>query len=57
VVIDAKRIARMKELVEKAKLAGEITPSENAFALYPPEGIWQKDETGVTAQSFRTHAS
>ena len=56
-VIDAKRIARMKELVEKAKLAGEITPSENAFALYPPEGIWQKDETGVTAQSFRTHAS
>jgi len=45
-VIDAKRIARMKELVENAKKAGAITPSEKAFAQHPPEGTWQKDENG-----------
>ena len=42
--VDAKRIAKMKKLVEDAKKVGVITPSEKAFALYPPEGTWQKGE-------------
>jgi len=44
--IDAKRIAKMKKLVEDAKKTGTITPSEKAFVQYPPEGTWQKDERG-----------
>ena len=44
--VDAKSIANMKKLVEDAKKSGAITPSEKAFALYPPEGTWQKDENG-----------
>jgi len=44
--IDEKRIAKMKQLVENAKKAKSITPSEKAFALYPPEGNWQKDANG-----------
>jgi len=44
--IDEERIAKMKQLVENAKKAGSITPSEKAFALYPPEGTWQKDKNG-----------
>ena len=46
-IVDAKRAARMKKLVEDAKKAGTITPSEKAFTLHPPEGTWQKDETGT----------
>ena len=45
-VVDAKRIAEAKKLVEDAKKLGTIIPSEKAFALYPPEGTWQKDESG-----------
>ena len=44
--IDEKRVAKMKQLVENAKKAGAITPSEKAFALYPAEGTWQEDENG-----------
>ena len=44
--IDAKHIEKMKNLVDEAKKMGAITPSEKAFALYPPEGTWQKDEKG-----------
>jgi len=44
--IDAKRVARMKKLVEDAKKSDAITPSEKAFAPYPPEGTWKKDESG-----------
>ena len=47
--VDAKRVARMKNLVEDAKKAGTITPSKKAFALYPPEGTWQKDKDGKIA--------
>ena len=51
--IDAKRIAKMKSLVEKAKKSGEIRPSETAFAAYPPEGAWQKGEDGkITVKEF-----
>ena len=45
-IIDEKRITKMRQLVENAKKAGAITPSEKAFALHPPEGTWQKDEDG-----------
>ena len=45
-VVDSKRVARMKKLIEDAKKVGTITPSEKAFSLYPPEGTWQKDENG-----------
>ena len=45
-IIDVKRVAEMKKLVEDAKKSGAITPSEKAFALYPPEGTWHKDENG-----------
>ena len=45
-VIDEKRIAKMKQLVENAKKINTITPSEKAFALHPSEGTWQKDEYG-----------
>jgi len=38
--------AKMKQLVENAKKAGAITPSEKAFASYPAEGTWQKNEKG-----------
>ena len=44
--IDAKRVARMKKLVEEAKKAQTIIPAEKALSLYPPEGTWQKDEYG-----------
>jgi len=44
--IDEERVTKMKQLVENAKKAGAITPSEKAFALYPAEGTWQKDENG-----------
>jgi len=44
--IDEKHVEKMKQLVENAKKAGAITPSEKVFALHPPEGIWQKDENG-----------
>jgi len=47
--IDEKRVAKMKQLVESAKKANAISPSEKAFALYPPEGTWQKDENGKIA--------
>jgi len=45
-IIDEKRIEKMRQLVQNAKKTGAITPSEKAFALRPPEGTWQKDEHG-----------
>jgi len=45
-IIDEKRITKMRQLVENAKKTGAITPSEKAFAMHPPEGAWQKDEYG-----------
>ena len=44
--IDEKRVERMKKLADDAKKASTITPSEKAFAPYPPEGTWHKDESG-----------
>jgi len=44
---DAKRIEKMAELVEKAKKLNRIVPFEKAFAAYPPEGIWKKEENGT----------
>ena len=44
--IDTKLITKMKKLMEDAKEAGTIKSSEEAFALYPPEGTWKKDENG-----------
>jgi len=52
-VDNAKCIRRMKELIENAQKANLITPSEKAFAQYPPEGTWQKDENGkITAKEY-----
>jgi len=48
-VIDIKRIKKMKELVENAKKSDAVTPSEKAFEAYPPEGTWEKDENGMIA--------
>ena len=42
--MNSNSIARMKKLVEDAKKANTITPSEKAFAQYPPEGTWEKNE-------------
>jgi len=46
-IIDEKRIDKMKKLVEGAKKANTIIPSEKAFEAYPPEGIWEKDANGT----------
>ena len=45
-IVDIKRIEKMKKLIEDAKKANAITPYEKAFILYPPEGTWKKDESG-----------
>ena len=46
-VIDTKRIEKMKKLVESAKKSKTIVPSEKAFEAYPSEGIWKKEENGT----------
>ena len=46
-VVDTKRIAKMKKLIENAKKSKTIVPSEKAFEAYPPEGTWKKDENGT----------
>jgi len=46
-VIDTKRIEKMKELVESAKKSNAVVQSEKAFKAYPPEGVWEKEENGT----------
>jgi len=49
-IIDAKRIEKMKKLVESAKKSKTIIPSEKAFKAYPPEGEWKKEENGTVKE-------
>ena len=46
-IIDEKRIDKMKKLVEDAKKSKRVISCEKAFEAYPPEGIWEKDENGT----------